>query len=194
MITTMIFDIGNVLAAYDWQKSLGSYGFPREQYEAMADAMYRNKDWNELDRGVLTIEEITARFISHAPQYADDIRRTVDEIEKTITQYPYTKPLLRQLKDAGKKLYYLSNYGEYVYHKTKDVLDFLPMMDGGILSYQVKMIKPNPWIFAELMKRYQITPESAVFFDDNPANVEAARSMGLHAEVFSSYEQVLKYI
>ena len=42
MINTVIFDIGNVLAAYDWQTSLKSYGFSAEKYEILADAVYRH--------------------------------------------------------------------------------------------------------------------------------------------------------
>ncbi len=192
MIDTVIFDLGNVLVAFDWQKSLASYGFPREKYEAIADAMYRHADWAEMDRGVLTVEEVTARFISHAPDYAEDIRRLVAENGKTIYQYAYTKPLLRALKEAGLKVYYLSNYGKYGYEQTKEQLDFLPMMDGGLFSYEVKMVKPNPWIYAELLARYAIVPDHAVFFDDNPANVAAAEKMGLHGRVFTSVAQAAK--
>ena len=191
MINTVIFDIGNVLVAYDWQSSLRSYGFSAEKYETLADAVYRHSDWNEMDRGVLTTEEVTARFISHAPQYADDIRRLVADIGRTIYQYPYTKSLLQRLRDAGYRLYYLSNYGEYGRSRTEDALDFIPLMDGGLFSYEVQMVKPNRWIYAELCRRFQICPEEAVFFDDNPANVQAAREMGLQAEVFSSPEDVL---
>lgn len=194
MITTMIFDLGNVLVAFDWQTNLKSYGFSAEKYEAIANALYRSDDWNEMDRGVLTTEEVTARFVAKLPQYEADIRRIVSDIGATIKQYAYTKPLLRALKEAGFKVYYLSNYGEFGYEKTKRELDFLPMMDGGLFSYEVKMVKPNPWIYAELFARYQIDPATAAFFDDNPKNVEAARKMGLHAEVFTDVAQVERYL
>lgn len=193
MIHTLIFDIGNVLVAFDWEKNLQSYGFSQEKYEAIANAIYRHKDWQEMDRGVLTVEEAIARFAGNAPQYAEDIRRVIYDTGKTIRQYPYTKPLLKALKDAGLKLYYLSNYGKFGYEQTKEQLDFIRMMDGGLFSYEVQMVKPNPWIFAELLKRYRIDPADAAFFDDNPVNVEAARSMGLYAEVFRSYTQIQKF-
>lgn len=194
MINTIILDIGNVLAAFDWQKNLRSYGFPDEKYEALADAVYRHADWAEMDRGVLTVGEITERFVSHAPQYAADIRRLIADTRKTIYQYPYTKPFLKKLKEDGYRLYYLSNYGEFGCQETKEALDFLPMMDGGLFSYEVKMIKPNRWIYAELLRRYQIDPAEAIFFDDNPENVKAAREMGLHAAVFTSVEEALSEI
>lgn len=191
MINTVIFDIGNVLAAYDWQTSLKAYGFSAEKYEILADAVYRHTDWNEMDRGVLTVEEVTQRFISHAPQYAEDIRRLITDLHKTIWQFSYTKPLLKKLRAAGYRLYYLSNYGEYGREQTADALDFISLMDGGLFSYEVQMVKPNRWIYAEVCRRFDICPEEAIFFDDNRANVLAAREMGLQAEVFTSPEDVL---
>ncbi len=129
MINTVIFDIGNVLVAYDWQSCLKSYGFSEEKYEVLANAGYR--------------------------------------------------------------LYYLSNYGEYGREQTKNELDFISLMDGGLFSYEVQMVKPTRWIYAELFRRFQIRPDEAIFFDDNLANVLAAREMKLHAEVFTSPEDVL---
>ncbi|MDO4343837.1 MAG: HAD family phosphatase [Eubacteriales bacterium] len=192
MINTVIFDIGNVLVSFDWEPSLKSFGFPPEKYEAIANATYRNKDWTETDRGVLTHEECLARFISCAPQYAEDIRRVIGALGDTIRQHSYAKPLIQQLKNNGCRVYYLSNYSEYGYNVTKDELDFIPLMDGGVFSYKVKMVKPNPWIFAELFRRYDINPAEAVFLDDNADNIEAAKSMGLSTIHFTDYDKACK--
>ena len=192
MIRSIIFDIGNVLAAFDWAGNLKKFGFPEEEYEAIANALYRSSDWDEMDRGVLTIEEMLTRFCRNAPQYADDIRRVIQDYAGHISQYPYAKQMIRDMKERGYKVYYLSNYGEYGFEQTKDQLDFLEMMDGGILSYKVKLIKPDKWIYLDLMERYNIVPEEAVFFDDNIKNVEAACRLGIHGIQFLGYEQAME--
>lgn len=189
MITTVIFDIGNVLVSFDWQKNLDSFGFPKEKREAIADAVYRSSDWNEMDRGVLTLEECAARFISNAPQYAEDIRKVVLATAGTIQPLSYTNDFLKTLKARGLKTYYLSNYGKFGYEVTKEKLDFTKLMDGGLYSYEVQMLKPNPWIYAELCRRYDITPSEAVFLDDTLKNVEAAKAFGMHGIHFTGYEQ-----
>lgn len=192
MINTIIFDIGNVLAAFDWAASLKKFNFSAEEYEAIADALYRSSDWNEMDRGVLTIGEMTARFCRKAPQYAEDIKKVLANYSETIWQYPYAKQMIRELKERGYRVYYLSNYGEYGYEQTRDQLDFTDLMDGGIFSYEVKLIKPDKWIYLELMDRYGIVPEEAVFFDDNAKNVEAACALGIHGIQFTGYEQAME--
>ena len=69
MITTVIFDIGNVLAAYDWEDALKRLGYSEETREIIGNAVFRSADWNEMDRGVLTLEELLQRFIKRAPEY-----------------------------------------------------------------------------------------------------------------------------
>ena len=191
MIRNIVFDIGNVLAAFDWEGHMNRLGISGAEFDIIANAVFRSSDWSEMDRGVLTPEEVIQRFCSKAPQYAEDIKKAVYSYSGMIRQYPYTKPLLRQLKEHGCKVYYLSNYGKFAVEATKDALDFTKMMDGGLYSYEVQMVKPNRWIFAELMQRYRLKPEETVFFDDNPANVQAASGMGMKGILFLGYEDAV---
>lgn len=192
MIKNIIFDIGNVLAAFCWEENLKSFEFPEEEYEAIADALFRSSDWGEMDRGVLTVEEVITRFCKKAPEYAEDIRKVVYSYAGMIKQYPYTKPLIRTLKEKGYHVYYLSNYGEFGIEQTKEALDFIEMMDGGLFSYEVQMIKPCKWIFMELMERYGLKPEECVFLDDNAGNAKAAGKAGIAGIAFYGLEQGLE--
>lgn len=142
MITTVIFDIGNVLAAYDWEDALKRLGYSKETREIIGNAVFRSADWNEMDRGVLTLEELLQRFIKRAPEYEKEIRQAIYNYKDMAHQYDYTKPWLKELKEKGLRLYYLSNYGEFGVQETLEALDFRELMDGGIFSYEVKMIKP----------------------------------------------------
>lgn len=175
----IIFDIGNVLAAFDWQMALAGLGLLQEVYEVVADAVFRSNDWSELDRGVLTTEEVLQRFIRKIPQYEKEIRQVIGEYSSMVRQYPYTKELIRALKKKGFGVYYLSNYGEYGFQETKDQLDFIELMDGGLFSYEVQMVKPNRWLYEELLLRYGLKAEECIFFDDNRENVEAANRLGM---------------
>ena len=65
-------------------------------------------------------------------------------------------------------------------------------MDGGLFSYEVQLIKPDRWIYEELLRRYQISPEEAVFFDDSLPNIETACSLGIHGIHFTGYEDARK--
>ena len=65
-------------------------------------------------------------------------------------------------------------------------------MDGGLLSWNVKLIKPDPTFYQLLLDRYSLIPEESVFVDDLPANVEAGKKLGIHGIVFETPGQVWK--
>ena len=54
-----------------------------------------------------------------------------------------------------------------------------------IYSYKEKCIKPEEKIYKTLLTRYNIKPENAIFFDDRPENVEAAKMLGIQGVVFT---------
>jgi len=56
------------------------------------------------------------------------------------------------------------------------------------ISAQVGLMKPAPAIYRLTLERLGVAPHEAVFIDDNPANVEAAAALGLHAVCFTTRE------
>lgn len=77
--------------------------------------------------------------------------------------YPYAADWVRDLKKKGYKVYILSNFSEFGFNRVKDTFDFLPYADGALISYEVKLVKPDRKIYETLCERFDITPENAVF-------------------------------
>ena len=73
MIKNIVLDIGNVLIPFSWRQHLDHFGFSDEIKKRLADAVFLNDDWNEIDRGVLTKEELLARFIENDPGIEKEI-------------------------------------------------------------------------------------------------------------------------
>jgi putative hydrolase of the HAD superfamily len=65
-------------------------------------------------------------------------------------------------------------------------LPILKKFDQILLSHELRMMKPEPAIFLEALRRLDSAAAETVFFDDIPAYVEAARSLGIQAHVFRS--------
>ena len=59
-------------------------------------------------------------------------------------------------------------------------LDVLPHMHHVFASYQIGLIKPDRDYFDFALEQMCIAPREAVFFDDSPLNVAAARDLGIH--------------
>lgn len=190
MIKNIIFDIGNVLVRCDWRSYLKNFGFPPEEEKAIMKGMFQSPQWGEVDRDILSQEEQEALFIANVPQYKEDVVRVFRELADSIHRYDYAIPWIEELRRQGFRVYYLSNYPEALRNQTADALDFIPYMDGGVFSYEVHLIKPEPAIFQALLARYpQIRPEESVFLDDIAGNVEAAAELNFHSILFKNREQ-----
>ena len=101
--------------------------------------------------------------------------------------------LIRWFREKGYRIYFLSNYSEGLYEKTKDRLHFIESFHGGVFSWKEKCLKPDARIYRILLKRYDLNPASCLFFDDREDNVVAACREGIHGVVFgpSVVEEIL---
>ncbi len=189
MITTIIFDIGNVLADFSWKKHYAGFGYDEAMVERLAAATVKSPAWNEYDRGILTEEETLQAFIRLDPEIEPDIRRTLADVRTMVKRNDYAIPWIQSLKSRGYRVLYLSNFSEKAQKDCAAALDFIPYMDGGILSYREKVIKPMPEIYELLIQRYHLTPEECVFLDDTQVNLDAAQKFGIHTIHFRTREQ-----
>ena len=64
--------------------------------------------------------------------------------------------------------------------------DFFTEVDGGVFSYQERVIKPDEKIYHILLDRYALLPEETLFFDDNAENIAAAQRIGIHGILFTT--------
>ena len=192
MIRNIVFDIGNVLAGFNWREYYESFGYGPEITERLARATVLNPLWGEFDRGAMDEEVLLGKFIENDPELEQEIRTVRENIHDMLGRYDYAIPWLQGLKAEGFRLYFLSNFSRRAHEEYAHVLDFLPLMDGGILSYQEKIIKPEPAIYRLLMERYGLRAQECVFLDDTPQNVEEAVRQGMAGIVFRSREQAVK--
>ncbi len=192
VIKTVIFDIGNVLAGFEWEAYFRKFGYSKEVLSRIAKATVQSGAWSEYDRGVLTDEEVMDAFIRNDPGIEKELRESLENINGMLVRYEYAVPWIRELKQKGYQVLVLSNFAHRAHHDCKDVLDFLDDVDGGILSYQEKTVKPEPEIYQRLLERYGLVPEECVFLDDLEENLAAAAKFGIHTVLFTGKEAAVE--
>lgn len=179
----IIFDIGKVLIDFDFEEFV-SANFDEKTASAVIDATWHNPDWIHLDRGDLSDEEVLRLFISKAPDCEKAIRHTFARLGECAKMKPTTVPMIQKLKEQGHKVYYLSNYFEYLMHTAPWALEFIPFTDGGVFSCHYHKTKPDAEIFQILCDKYGIDPADSVFIDDSPINIDGARAFGIRAILY----------
>ncbi len=192
MIKNIIFDIGNVLTDFRWRDFLRDKGFDDDMIVRIAKASVENPLWKEFDRGELAGEELMQAFINADPEIAEALHKAYDNIHGMVTIRDYAIPWVKELKAKGYRVWYLSNFSEKTEIECADSIAFIPYMDGGILSWKDKLIKPDPKIYQLMLERFELVAEESVFIDDLPENVQGAVEQGIHGIVFESREQVVE--
>lgn len=189
MIKNIIFDAGNVLVEVRWNEVMQELGFERELLQRVSEATVSSNTWREYDRSLLSYEEILALFIANSPELEREIRLFMKHEPETIRKFPYAREWVKNFRDNGYNCYILSNYPRHCYEKTYTERLYEEFINGAVYSCQVQLVKPETEIYQTLLKRYELIPEECVFLDDNLANVDAARKLGIHAIQFTTKEE-----
>ena len=189
MIGNIVFDIGNVLTDFRWKGFLRDKGFDEDMVERIAEASIMSPCWEEFDRGDWDEERLLQEFIKNDPEIEQELRSSFSCVTGMVTIRDYAIPWIKELKERGYRVLYLSNFSYKAYVECAEALTFLPYMDGGILSYREKLVKPNPEIYRLLLDRFSLLPRETVFLYDTLKNVEVAREQGIYGIHFESREQ-----
>lgn len=192
MIKNIVLDIGNVLVHFRWHELMAELGFSNAEIQHLKENMIYSKEWSEWDRGVISEEQVIHLFINRNIDLKEKIQAFFEHKEELVKQFTYTQEWIMHLKEAGYKIYLLSNYPKEIFklHGEK-VFTFLNLVDGRVVSADVKMVKPNPQIYEYLIEKYDLNRQECVFIDDNVHNVEAAQALGITSILFETYEQTV---
>lgn len=189
-IRTIIFDIGSVLNDFHWKETfLQKYD---EETARMLISVFSCGLWKEMDLGIRDEADILREFQSLAPGREALVKEAFEEIGDCKYSYAYSSKWIKELKKCGYQVLYLSNYSRHLLKTSPRSVDFLPLMDGGIFSWEVHLLKPDSRIFEILCRRYGILPEQCLFIDDRKENVDAAVRFGMTGIWFETFEDAYR--
>ena len=87
--------------------------------------------------------------------------------------------LLPELKKHGLRIYYLSNFPLDSFEEVRNDYYFFRYFDGGIISAEVKLSKPDIRIYIYILNKYGLKAEESVYIDDIDENIVAAEKTGM---------------
>jgi putative hydrolase of the HAD superfamily len=195
----LVFDFGGVL--FRWRPAqLLQQVLPQHAKDAASAAFWAQQffavpggGWADFDRGTVSSGELVARIAQRTGLSAQDVQAVVDAVPAELAPIAESLALLQRLRchahASGRRLFYLSNmpapYADYLERTHGFVREF----DAGVFSARVKLIKPQPEIYALAAQRFGVPPAELLFLDDHLPNVLAAQAAGWAALHFSSAAQ-----
>ena len=179
----IILDMGNVLLEWNKDKILRGVVKTEKDYMILDKAIFQSGLWERLDLGTLTREELVLKVISMIGSiYQEKVQEVVWNWPSYIEIYTEVFPLLARLKEKGHRIFVLSNTSPVFYELLEEQLSPLnEILDGFVLSCDIKAIKPDPKMFEEILRKYQLDPANCIFLDDVKENTKMAESLGIKA-------------
>jgi putative hydrolase of the HAD superfamily len=190
VVTTFIFDIGNVV----WF------------YKPYLNRLHRR--WAEISH--LSYDDFYTQYLAFY-KYFETNQKTLDDFVVFLHQSdssPYwqaladiyntpefnthlNQPVLNLISNLRSifRVDYLSNaenfFYKYVHQKLESNFDF------GYSSWQLGLEKPNPEIFQKVLTLQNLQPAEVIFIDDTQTNVDSAQSLGIKSILFESNPHLL---
>ena len=153
MYKNIIFDFGGVVVNFNPRDFLMDHFMNRRAEEETYDIVFGSQEWQDLDRGIITREEankIMLEKAAHANRVFE-VQTCLDEGFTMLETNKTTVQIMRKLKAAGYRLYYLTNIPTDVMDELRQ-REWFSLFDGGIASCDVHLCKPEPEIFTTLMQ------------------------------------------
>ena len=146
--------------------------------------------WHMLDTGFISSNEFWAEYNNRIKSIPNAAAAQTDLFRLFFhpTENPITIELIKKLKAKHRVVCgtntiqsHWENHmerGDYSYfHQT-------------YASNKIACAKPDPHFFELILEAEECKPEDAFFTDDKAENVAAAASLGIHAELFTSAEEL----
>ena len=185
MIGSILFDMVGVLMRFDTEGYYRIHGIAPAERAIIQREVFRSLEWAMLDRGTISEEDAAAAVCERMPERLHAAARDiVYRRNRAILPVPGMVELLADLKEAGFRLYLLSNTS-VAYHRFRSEIPGIRYFDDTLISADVGLVKPDPEIFQLACRRFEITPSESAFIDDTPINAEAAHYVGMRAFVFN---------
>ena len=191
----LVFDLGGVLLHWQPHEIVAAVLPDLAPTRAAADRLVRNifqgygGDWGEFDRGTLAAAPLAQRIARRAGIGVAQARAAIEAVPAALVPMAATVGLLERLHRHGCALFFLSNMPEPYARHLEATHDFLGLFRRGLFSADVRMIKPEPAIFAYAAECFGVEPAQTLFIDDLQPNIEAALAAGWQVLHFHNAQQ-----
>ena len=184
-LKSVAFDVGNVLV--DWK--------PRAFFQRhIADPERLDRflgevatlEWHTQHDAGRSFADTSAELIALHPDEADHIRLWGERFDEQIGDVlPGMADLVADLGARGHPLFAVTNFSHEFWpsFRAREAA-LLDRFRDILVSGEVKLVKPDPAIYALALDRFGLAPGEGLFVDDRADNVAAAERAGFVGHVF----------
>lgn len=195
-IEAVIFDYGKVLSLDQCSDRVANMAelltTPREQF--------LSSYWSyrlDYDRGDLNAEAYWGNVGSQLARQVDSdtrARLVEEDIRSWLRPNHDMIGWALELHTAGLLIGLLSNMPSDLAEAVESDCDWLPEFHHRTFSCAVRSVKPDRRIYEDCLAGLGVEPSAALFLDDRPENIDAARDIGMEAHQFSDAATLKRWL
>jgi putative hydrolase of the HAD superfamily len=178
-VEVLLWDCDGVLqhGRFDWRERLDGAvrpGFARRVFEAELPALRGERSLRAVLEEMLSLEQ---EQTGHVPLTVDDLLSIWEQFDLD----PEAVAVLTAVRDLGVPCMLATNQQDHRVQHMREVRGYDDLVDGSYYSSEIGAMKPDRVFFERVLDDLGLPGEQVGFVDDVPANVEAARSVGIRA-------------
>ena len=180
----MIFDADGVLVRPEsWfvTPAQTRYGIPKTEFMA-----FIHGDFKRCTTGEIRLEAVLPEYLerwrvqTNVPAFIREWLEHERNIDHDLLE------TIQRIREAGIRCYLGTNQEHHRAGYMKREMGLEDALDGVFASCEVGARKPDAAFYQRVQTRLGLEPHEILFWDDVLVNVDAARAIGWHAEVFTS--------
>ena len=180
MIKNIIFDVGNVIWKGNSKSIINYIKINNEEDKEKVSTFFEGFRLMDLDEE--TVEE-------HYEKWRENNKINNDKYKNQLINYYKNREfneeiinLINKLKENNYNIYVLSNNNRAAINYLKNCPE-VKTIDGWVISYEYKLVKPDEEFYKVLFNNYNLKPEECFFVDDKEKNINAGKNLGMNGHV-----------
>jgi HAD superfamily hydrolase (TIGR01509 family) len=194
-LEALICDVGGVLVqTHDrtprsrWAARLGI------SVESLESLVFEGDSGRQAQLGRKSAREHWAWLGTHFQLSARELAQFFDDFFSGDRLNQELLAFLHAQRRRGIRLVLLSNYFDDARKLWETRYGLPAAVDRLVVSSEIGVMKPEPAIYRACLDALDLAPAAALFLDDNEANVDGARRVGMHAVLFTTTAGAIRCI
>ncbi len=194
-VQSFVFDLGNVMVAFDSSRFYDRLQKAGAQFDAAAaighSTLCHSYESGDLDDAAFVSASMRQLRFDGDPETFRACWRDIFQLNHPM------EAVLQRLHSRGFPLFVLSNTNNLHLAYLRDRFSFFACFSGGVYSHLARSMKPDEPIFHHLISQCGLDPAGSLYIDDRADNIATGSRLGFqthcyHATRHSAFEDLLQ--